>query len=332
MQDYGVPDIDGVPTGLIADDSGTDNWTDILGNNNKLFFGDTDTPVSPYINGFDNPEEDIQQQNYDAGWYDNLLNNELIKEEILPYMQSEEIESLAIAANYNQEGEEPNFAFVGGSAARLYILNGIMRKHGLPFDYARSLVRDTHDIDIVSFNETEMKNTLRKGEYKTRYSENKYIGNKQVGGSNIHIDAFDYENPIGSSGLKIGSDSTNYIDLGGISCPVAPLEDIIATKLRVKADYGMPRDKDLSDVANLIALYNGEIDSRYLMSRLADNDNKWYNRIDFLKESIMGGSSVSGELVYSPAETLQSIQMLEYDMYRTAKEDMTLSSAKDFAS
>lgn len=268
-----------------------------------------------------------QYDNNDSAWYDALINDRTIHDEILPYFQKQEIESLALAANMKENGRKseyaPDFAFIGGTAARLYLLSGLVKKHRMTYKQARQYLRDTHDVDLVYFNDSRIKELLEEGGYSIRKTNNKYLASKNSGGEDTGVDAFNSSEAIGSSKLKIDYEEINRvkdIEIGGISCPVASVEDVIATKLRVVSpeDSYKPRPKDLSDAANLIAMYGPaeELDLVYLKDRTDSKDRtKFYSMIEYLKKQVISGA-IDSDLIYSRKYTLDSINNIESRLYR----------------
>ncbi|MBW6451793.1 MAG: hypothetical protein K0B02_03620 [DPANN group archaeon] len=282
-------------------------WTTEL--DNPIFQNPITAQYTDTSNGFYTPVSDYNNTN---SYNTNTSLATTPAYDIIPYLQQEELDTLKLVYTYNKtDTSNADLALIGGSASRLYLLSGIMEKHNLTFEDARKRIRDTHDMDFVYFNEATLKKTL--DGYNKQDRGNKYT----IKYNGTHIDAFKKDNYIGTSGLIMTEDQQDrieYIDVSGISCPVVAKEDIIATKLRVKDLNYLPRDNDISDVANMIALYADELDINYLAERISDTSDI-NRRINYLKTCVVNGTAT--DLIYSPADTFTAIEQIETTLKQT---------------
>ncbi len=214
---------------------------------------------------------------------------------------------------------------IGGTAARLYLLYGLEKYENLDLGEARLLLRHSHDLDLAARNEKGGKREdpldayMRQLGYKPRRAGNRTVWKK---GLRI-VDYFGYEQPIGSSGLsprdieeiyrEKGRDGFVSLEVYGKEVTLMPLEALLATKLRVKDYHGRPnpRKKDYSDVANLITMYEDQIDAE-IFEKLMEKgygSRDPIGALEDLKEKVL--EEDLPRLLYSKDRVYRAIERLE---------------------
>ena len=201
------------------------------------------------------------------------------------------ITGLAVSETLNSEEIDDRYYYIGGYATLFHIAN----TRGVE---ALTSWRGSHDLDIVT-DSSRVKNTIRANFETTQANSSSVCGKKNlsimVDNSDIPVDVDLYntqENNFEWLDLREKiMEKSQIIDVLGVRVRVPKIKYLLRMKLGVsKKRDGLPRNRDKSDICNLLGVlesyegfsrkYSGIDDKlRYISDNIVQNNEKRYRAL-----------------------------------------------------